>query len=100
VAGGLNLSGSSAELQAALADRSLVDYFGGQVWNGYSNQSAGTAIRLQAIHAAGLTGAGIVAIIDTGVDPHHPLLAGSLVTGYDFLRDVEGDGSEWIDLAG
>ncbi|HMC78494.1 MAG TPA: Ig-like domain-containing protein, partial [Vicinamibacterales bacterium] len=100
VAAGLNLPGSLAAIEVALADRSLVDYFGGQVWNGYINQSAVAAIRLSAIHAAGLTGAGTVAIIDTGVDPHHPLLAGALVTGYDFLRDIEGDGSEWIDLNG
>jgi subtilisin family serine protease len=99
-AGGLTLSGSSAALDAALVDRSLVDYFGGQVWNGYSNQPAVAAVRLPAIQAVGLTGAGIVAIIDTGVDPHHPLLAGSLVAGYDFLRDTEGDGSEWTDLDG
>ena len=85
---------------AALADRSLVDYFGGQVWNRYANQPAGAAIRLSAIHDAGVTGAGIVAIIDTGVDPHHPLLAGSLVPGYDFVQDTEGDASEWTDLDG
>jgi subtilisin family serine protease len=40
----------------------------------------------------------VVAIIDTGVDPHHPALAGSLVPGYDFTRDLAGPGSEWTDL--
>ena len=40
VAGGLNLAGSSAGMEAALADRSLVDYFGGPVWNAYVHQAA------------------------------------------------------------
>src|SRR3989442_5315953 len=44
------------------------------------------------------TGTGIVAIIDTGVDPRHPLLSPVLVTGYDFTRNVEGAASEWNDL--
>ena len=36
-------------IEAALSDRSLVDYFGGPVWNGYVNQAAVAAIRLPAI---------------------------------------------------
>jgi len=100
VAAGLNLNGSTVSILDALSDRTVVDYFGGQVWNGYANQAATSAIRLAASHGAGATGAGIVAIIDTGVDPHHPLLAGSLVPGYDFINDVAGEASEWTDLDG
>ena len=39
---------------------------------------------------ATVTGAGIVAIIDTGVDPTHPMLAGVLVPGHDFTTDTAG----------
>ena len=57
-----------------------------------------SAIRLAESHATAATGAGIVAIIDTGVDPEHPLLQGSLVPGYDFVNDVAGPASEWGDI--
>jgi len=100
VAAGLNLNGSLVSILDALSDRTLVDYFGSQVWNGYVNQPATSAIRLAGSRGAGTTGAGIVAIIDTGVDPHHPLLASSLVPGYDFVHDVAGPASEWTDLDG
>ena len=44
-------------------------------------------------------GAGIiVAVIDTGVDPHHPALRDALVPGYDFTSDLAGPASEWSDL--
>ncbi len=43
------------------------------------------------------TGAGTVAILDTGVDVNHPALKGALVPGYDFTRDIDG-GSEMNDL--
>jgi thermitase len=100
VASGINLNGSTVSILDALSDRSTVDHFGAQVWNAYVNQPATSAIRLAGSHGAGTTGAEIVAIIDTGVDPHHPLLAGSLVPGYDFINDVAGDASEWTDLDG
>ncbi len=100
LASGLDLNGSTVAILDALADRTSVDYFGGQVWNAYAHQPAVTAIRLAGSHSAGTTGAGIVAIIDTGVDPHHPLLAGSLVPGYDFVHEAAGEASEWTDLDG
>ena len=77
LAAGFSLNGSTVVILDTLSDRSSVDYFGDQVWNGYANQPAVAAIRLAGSHGVGTTGAGIVAIIDTGVDPHHPLLAGS-----------------------
>src|SRR5688572_16238573 len=43
---------------------------------------------------------GRLAIIDTGVDPNHPLLQGSLVPGYDFINDTPGIASEWSDVDG
>jgi subtilisin family serine protease len=38
-----------------------------------------------------------VAVIDSGVDPDHPLLRDVLLPGYDFTRNVSG-ASEWGDL--
>ena len=100
VASGINLTGSTAAILAALADRSLVDFFGGPVWNGYAQSASDGSDSPAGMPCRRATGAGIVAIIDTGVDPNHPLLAGSLVPGYDFLLDTEGgrsDGrSRWI----
>jgi len=99
LASGISLNNqSTVEILDGLSDRTLVEYFGDQAWTRYVNQAATSAIRLSESHGAAGTGAGIVAIIDTGVDPHHPLLQGSLVPGYDFVRDVAGDASEWVDV--
>jgi subtilisin family serine protease len=100
VASSINLNGSVVEILDALTDRTIVDYFGSPAWQGYANQPATTAIHLAGSRGAGATGAGIVAIIDTGVDPHHPLIRGSLVPGYDFVHDVAGEASEWTDVDG
>jgi subtilisin family serine protease len=43
-------------------------------------------------------GAGIVAVIDTGIDPSHPVLKNSLVPGYDFTRNLDGEGNETADV--
>lgn len=98
VASAINLNGSVVSILDALTDRSLVNYFDDQVWSGYVNQPAAAAIRLSS--DAARTGAGIVAIIDTGVDPTHPVLASSLVPGYDFIHETAGVASEWTDLDG
>jgi len=37
-----------------------------------------------------VSGTGIVADIDTGVDPNHPALQGVLLAGYDFTRNQTG----------
>ncbi len=70
-----------------------------EVWSGYADQEAA---RLIAGGDAQLLspdcGAATVAVIDTGVDPGHPVLAGALVPGYDFLRDEAGTASEWNGL--
>ena len=55
------------------------------MWNAYVHQAAVAAIRLPAIQATGLTGAGIVAIIDTGVDLQHPDLRGTVVKAVNFV---------------
>jgi subtilisin family serine protease len=57
---------------------------GGDV-GGFAAQWAPGALRLGEAHATSL-GAGVtVAVLDTGIDPEHPLFAGRLVAGYDFV---------------
>ncbi|HEX5433274.1 MAG TPA: S8 family serine peptidase [Candidatus Angelobacter sp.] len=75
-----------------------VSYFGSTVLSSYVTQDATKIIRLSAARAAtNLSGAGTVAIIDTGVDPNHPALASALLPGFDFTRGTVG-ASEFADL--
>src|SRR5262249_19093933 len=57
--------------------------------NGYAHQPAARLIRLGSARTHfHVTGSGIVAMIDTGVDTQHPALASSLVAGYNFLNNT------------
>src|ERR1700682_5229885 len=61
------------------------------VWNSYVNQPASTIVNVQAAqNSFHVAGTGIVADIDTGVDPGHPALQGVLLAGYDFTRNLAG----------
>jgi subtilisin family serine protease len=81
-----------------LTDTTPVSYFGTVVTHGYAAQPAGQIIRLiDAQRGFGVSGAGIIAIIDTGVDVNHPVLIPVLLPGYDFTRNQPG-ASEWLDL--
>ena len=81
----------------ALTENSPVTYFGAQVWYGYAYQPAAHIVRVSDTQSAfGATGTGIVADIDTGVDPTHPALSGVLLPGYDFTRNQSG-ASELLD---
>jgi subtilisin family serine protease len=80
-----------------LTDTAPVNYFGSVVTHGYAAQPAGQIIRLTDAHNGfGVAGTGIVAVIDTGVDVNHPVLAPVLLPGYDFTRNQPG-ASEWLD---
>src|ERR1700738_185334 len=73
-------------------------YYGSKVWHGYVNQPAAAKVQVAtAQNTYSVTGAGIVADIDTGVDPNHPAFAGVLLQGYDFTRNQAG-ASEINDL--
>ena len=87
--GGLNVVPTPLP-SGLMSDRSLVSPCGStQVWNSYANQPATTIVHVQQAQTQ-FCGAGVVADIDTGVDPNHPAFAGLLLTGYDFTRNQQG----------
>src|SRR6266566_4910626 len=101
--GGLNLVLTPIS-PTLMQDRSSTPYPAGSTtqtaWNSYVNQPAASIVGIQnAQNAFNVTGSGIVADIDTGVDPNHPVLQPVLVPGdgYDFTRNQPG-GSELNDL--
>ncbi len=83
---------------SGLSDTTLVTYYSSSVWHGYVNQPAAAKVQVaNAQNTFSVTGAGIVADIDTGVDPNHPAFTGVLLQGYDFTRNQQG-ASEMNDL--
>ncbi|HKV25773.1 MAG TPA: S8 family serine peptidase [Candidatus Acidoferrum sp.] len=85
-------------IPAGLYDNAPVNYFGTVVTHGYATQPAAQIIRLtDAQNGFGVSGTGIVAVIDTGVDVNHPVLQPVLLPGYDFTRNQPG-ASEWLDV--
>src|SRR6266481_41335 len=84
---------------SGLSDNAAVDYFGVTVIHGYVSQPAIAIIRLPDTQTTfSVSGAGTVAVIDTGVDPTHPVLQNALVQGYDFTRNIAGSASELADV--
>jgi hypothetical protein len=74
-----------------LADAFPVDYFGTVVSQGYLDQPASSIVRITETQKTfNVSGSGVVAIIDTGVDPLHPALAPVLLPGYDFVDNSTG----------
>lgn len=94
-------SANAGPAPSYLTDKTPVSYYGTTVWHGYVAQPATQLIRNDAAHSAfSVGGAGVtVAVIDTGVDPTHPVLQGVLLSGYDFTRNQSG-GSERTDVSG
>jgi len=89
---------SSSNPPSGLWNNTPVNYYGNIVAEGYVNQPAVQIIGLnQAQNSFNVSGTGIVADIDTGVDPTHPALQGVLLLGYDFTRNQPG-GSELNDV--
>ena len=91
---------SAGAVPTYLSDEAPYTYYGTTVWHGYVYQPANTLIRTGTTQSKFNTaGAGVVvADIDTGVDPNHPVLKNVLLTGYDFTRNQSG-GSEMSDLS-
>src|SRR5438874_11675112 len=83
-----------------LSDTTPVNYYGSTVWDGYVNQPAAQIVGVsQAQSTFQVTARGIVADIDTGVDPNQPVLQPVLLPGYDFTRNQTG-GSVMTDFTG
>jgi subtilisin family serine protease len=93
--GGLNVVPTTLP-SGLLSDRSPASICGSTVWDSYANQAASTIVQVPTAQQQ-FCGAGVVADIDTGVDPSHPAFAGVLLTGYDFTRNQPG-ASELNDL--
>ena len=90
---------SRPPIPQALYDSTPVPYFGVNVRSGYVNQPAAQIVRLaEAQQSFNVSGTGPVAVIDTGVDPNHPVLRPVLGPGYDFTRNVQGNASEMADV--
>src|SRR6266403_465586 len=91
---------SLSGIPSGLYDTAPVNYYGAAVWHGYAAQPATQIIRLQdAQNGFRISGTGVVAVIDTGVDVNHPVLQAVLLPGYDFTRNQPG-ASEWLDVSG
>jgi subtilisin family serine protease len=94
----LKMSQSLPPIPPALSDSTQVAYAGASVREGYLNQPATGIVRLfEAENAFNVSGRATVAVIDTGVDPAHPVLSPVLQPGYDFTRN-SGNGSETGDV--
>lgn len=93
------MADNGGQVPPALLDAEPVDFFGARVRGGYVRQPANGILGLDAVRAQyNLTGAGVtVAVIDTGVDPSHPVLKNVLLAGYDFTRE-KNSGSERSDV--
>ena len=72
-----------------VTDDKLVRLYGASAWVGYVQQPA--VYSTNAADGLGhVTGNGIVAVIDTGIDSSNPILAPVLVPGYDFIQNLSG----------
>jgi thermitase len=79
---------ASSHVVDQLWDQEPMTYYGSTAWRSYLVQPASEIVRLPEAHCSlRATGAGTVAVIDTGVDPEHPTLKPVLTQGYDFLRN-------------
>jgi Subtilase family len=75
----------------AVTDRTLAGVYGTTAWAAYVQQPAFYSTNIYSAGVKnGLTGYGIIGIIDTGVDPQNPILAPVLVPGYDFTQNSAG----------
>ena len=96
----IQLNQSTTAILDNLAGRTLTTYFGVTTVSNYVNQPAAQIINLATAQSTyNATGGGVVAIIDTGIDPNHPVLQASVVAGYDFTRNLAGIPNEMNDLA-
>jgi subtilisin family serine protease len=88
------IEATAGPIPESLLDQTPLPYYGSTVWDGYATQPAAQIVDLQQTKLAfKVTGAGTVAMIDTGVDTQHPALVPVLVSGYNFITNTP-NGSE------
>ena len=93
-----SVSQTTRSIPPSLYQKDPVNYFGSSSRFGYVFQPATQIIRLHDTYSNfAVRGTGVVAIIDTGVDPDHPTLSNVLLPGYDFTRN-RISGTEKADL--
>ena len=93
------MQSTAAAPPSGLWDTVPVTYYGATVIHGYVSQPAIGIIHLpDAQTTFKVSGAGTVAVIDTGVDPSHPVLQSVLLAGHDFTRNIDGSASELPDV--
>jgi len=91
-------SGAPADaVSQTLSTRTIVPFFGTDAPSNYVSQPGSMLINLPLVQGT-YTGAGIVAVIDTGVDATHSLLASAVSPGYDFTREQAGPATDLADL--
>lgn len=79
---------------SGLWDRTTGNYYGTVVWHGYADQAAVWQIGLPTAQLLWHdSGAGIVAVIGTGVDSTQPVLQKVLLPGYDFTANNSTSGT-------
>jgi subtilisin family serine protease len=83
------IEATAGPIPESLLDETPVPYYGATVWDGYANQPAAQIVNVQAAqNTFHVSGAGIVAMIDNGVDAQHPALVPVLVSGYNFISNT------------
>lgn len=83
------IEATAGPVPESLLDETPLPYYGAPVWDGYANQPAAQIVSVQqAQRSFNVTGAGIVAMIDTGVDTQQPALVPVLVQGYNFINNT------------
>jgi subtilisin family serine protease len=89
----------SMPLTDYVTDNKWTKLYGTSAWTGYLQQPAFYSTHAyDVVMQQNITGLGVIAVIDTGVDPHNPNLASSLVQGYDFTTDTAGYPSDDSDV--
>jgi subtilisin family serine protease len=91
------MNSATSGLPTVASNKTYVTFSGDSAWSVYVNQPSVGLINLDNARQYA-TGKGTVAIIDTGIDPNHPVLKRWITPGYDFVNNVLGSASEWIDL--
>ena len=64
-----------------------------ELWSGYADQSAARLVRLAEAQRQGLGAGTVIAVIDSAIDTLHPVFAGRMIEGWDFLQETASTAS-------